>query len=352
MAEFQKYWPGDVTLVIEASPTDSSGNLGVEWLHPDELSFNVRSGQDRFTTVAGSLPDVLLASLTLNHHSLLGIAKASVLTAENPARERIRFATSSGTMLDRARVEVGTWRREPRLIGMARAANGLQCNGVPAFRTYGRWNKSALLFFDSRLSAQQLSRAREARAGRPERTALRLGFSGRLHPAKGPDAALRAFLSLGNSSRVESMTVIGAGVMETELRQAALGQNVRFPGDLPFDPEWIDLVTNHIDLMLLPHRQGDPSGTYLETAGCGAPILGYGNAALTSLVDIANLGWTVQMNDELALMRRVLELADSPQELQRASQAGLDFMAEHSFGDEYERRVDHLLECYKGRVRA
>ncbi|BAV87395.1 hypothetical protein RA11412_1096 [Rothia aeria] len=43
-------------------------------------------------------------------------------------------------------------------------------------------------------------------------------------------------------------------------------------GFIKFDPEWKKYVRDYVDIMLLPHRQGDPSCTYFESLGMGSRL--------------------------------------------------------------------------------
>jgi len=69
--------------------------------------------------------------------------------------------------------------------------------------------------------------------------------------------------------------------------------------------------------MILPHSQGDPSGTYIESAGLGVPIVGFANAALRGHERHAGFAWTVPVGDIDGLVELVRRLADDPAEVQR-----------------------------------
>lgn len=74
--------------------------------------------------------------------------------------------------------------------------------------------------------------------------------------------------------------------------------------------------------MILPHSQGDPSGTYIESAGLGVPIVGFANAALRGHERHAGFAWTVPVGDIDGLVELVRRLADDPAEVQRKALKG------------------------------
>jgi len=96
--------------------------------------------------------------------------------------------------------------------------------------------------------------------------------------------------------------------------------------------------------MVLPHVQGDPSGTYLEAAGCGVPVVGFDNVALESLVRRHGLGWTVPMRDIVALADRIESVLADAAGWQEARERGLELMAAHHVDAEFDRRVEHLRD--------
>ena len=70
--------------------------------------------------------------------------------------------------------------------------------------------------------------------------------------------------------------MLGSGPDLGRLKEVA-GPSVTWWGEVAFEPDWVRLVSTSVDLMVLPHTQGDPSGTYLEAAGLGVPVVGFGN---------------------------------------------------------------------------
>lgn len=131
------------------------------------------------------------------------------------------------------------------------------------------------------------------------------------------------------------------GALEGEIRREA-PENLHLVGTLPFD-RWTEWVASEIDLMLLPHVQGDPSGTYLEGMGCGAPFLAFANEMSESL-HREGLGWITPRGD-IAVMAAVLrELSDQPQRIDEQRARGLDFIRANPYLETSRRRVAHVAQ--------
>ena len=111
---------------------------------------------------------------------------------------------------------------------------------------------------------------------------------------------------------------------------------------MDFDGEWVPFIRDNVDLMVLPHRQGDPSGTYLEAAGLGVPTLGFDNEAFRALVAHEDLGWAVPNGNGRLLLEKALQLVENPAELRKKSINGLTFMNKHHCDHEFAARIQHL----------
>nr|WP_241185494.1 glycosyltransferase [Micrococcus luteus] len=172
---------------------------------------------------------------------------------------------------------------------------------------------------------------------------LRVAFSGRLDAIKGPEFALEVAHQARRAGLPVEMTFLGTGPMRAPLEDHAEGW-VRFRGFRDYRTEWLNDVRNTVDLMLLPHLQGDPSCTYFESLGSGAPVLGFANATLTPLVRRHSVGWTVPRGDIDGMVEVLRSIIDDPEALLRARRAGLDLVAANDFETTTQRRVDHLLQ--------
>lgn len=94
--------------------------------------------------------------------------------------------------------------------------------------------------------------------------------------------------------------------------------------------------------MVLPHTQGDPSGTYLESAGLGVPVLGFRNAALSGFAREAGFAWVSRDRSGAALADVVERLSTNRADVRRAALAGVEFAERHAFEKAFDARVRQL----------
>lgn len=350
MEMYADLFPGDVTLLGPRAKSRDVDNLGAVARPLDALRFKVVSSDDLRLSLRDLRADVVLLPLDERYADLVGAARRTVFAAEHTGQSRLEMALASRMApLDRLRAEVGFRRLTGRLRSLASAGDGIQCNGPVAWNAYASHNPRPLRLYDNRVRHAQVLAARQQRPGESG-SVLRLGFSGRLIPIKGPQYAVRALAGLRAGGADATLDVFGDGPMRGEL-EAIAGLGVRFHGSLDFKSEWCPRVAAEIDLMVLPHVQSDPSGTYLESAGMGVPVVGFDNDALRYLVDVAQLGWISPRGDESALVRRISDLSRRPGELARAGADGSRFMQEHCFERDFEARVDHLQEVLASSVK-
>lgn len=344
VARYRESWPGgDVVLAAAGGVVSpgSTGGLGAQMRARNELGFELvtadtwREALDRARGDLYLLP--LLHRLTEVEHLL----ERSALTIEFTP-EDLRATERRGTngLGSRARVELGSVRRRRTFEEWVRRARGVQCNGYPAYERFADLSESALLFFDTRLTAEHV-RAARATARRPPQSPFRLCFSGRLIAAKGPEHAVAATELLRASGVDCTLDVIGVGPLERDIRRRARPY-IRFMEGMDFATQWTTYARQEVDLMLLPHTQGDPSGTYLEAAGCGVPIVGFDNVALESLVRHHGIGATAHMGDDAGLARAAAGVLTDAGRWESIRARGLEFMEAHCFENEGDRRVEHL----------
>lgn len=348
LEHYARGWPGDVVVAARVLPGLSDPLL--TWRGRSDLPFDLDLRDVLSRTPARDGAAVTLALHQHDHACLLERdPRRLVWTAENPVRERIRLASADAGPVARARITLGWIRRRPVLRRMVAAAGGLQANGYPAFEAYASLARSSLLFFDTRVSRAMVRPAElpmPAPGPREAQRPLRVAFSGRHEAAKGPLHAIRAVVRARAAGASVTMDVFGQGTQTEQMRAAAApaGESVVFHGSVPFVDQWVPTVRDGVDLMVLPHVQGDPAGTYLEAAALGVPVLGFANAALAALVGEHGIGWTVPMKDDRRLAERLVELAQDRGEVALAGQRGIEFMRRHAFEDEFDRRVTHLRE--------
>lgn len=332
-------WAGEVALAgVQAAPEVRHGNLGARWQRLSEMPFAVITGPTLAGAVEASAPDLVMATLTPLVAELRPRLDKCVLVAEfDPKLQAIEAASDDRQgVVSRMRTHAWATKRMRRYRGWVSQARGLQCNGYPAARALADASRNNLTFLDSRLYLADV----ECTSANPVSSRpVRLAFSGKLHPNKGPEYAIA--VAEGVRDLGVQLDVFGEGPLRRDLERSA-GSNVHFKGEVDYSTEWLPYVRDHIDLMVLPHTQSDPSCTYLEAAGSGAPVLGFDNAALSSLVDRFAIGWTETLRDTGALVAQARQLVQNPSEVARARGAGLALMRRHHADAEFDRRVAHL----------
>lgn len=342
MTAYQDRWPGDVVMVGVTARTDSSVGIGGEWIHADDLPFRTHFAGTLSEALAEVHADIALAPHHPDFEVVLDLPIPAVLISEIPARDAlIPLLEERPSVVSRARIMAGSARYERQLRQLAKRANGLQCNGWSAWEGYARFSPSPMVFYDTRLTRAQVDAAlSEDRVQLPDGK-IRLAFSGRYVTGKGPSYALRLHDVLRDRGIAHSLTLVGDGPL-TEALHAAAAEDVDFLTPMDFDDAWVPWVRNNVDVMVLPHIQGDPSGTYLESSGLGIPVLGFDNTALRNLVSRFNLGWTAPLRDVDALANVVQQLAHNPEQIAERGAHGQRFMQEHHFDAEFDRRIEHL----------
>ncbi len=250
------------------------------------------------------------------------------------------------------------WRRKLWLIQaerkrrrMLQLAAGIQCSGAPVYEAYRRFNRSAMLFFDSRVPAsdvmdmtQLAAKAAGLAVGRP----LRLVFGGRLVAMKGVmhlPLVAEALRRLGVRFQLD---IYGAGALKEalarDIARRRLEHCVALKGVLDFQTEWLPMLKSKADIFVCCHPQGDPSSTYPEVMSCGVPIAGYDNEAFKGIVQHSGSGWLSAMHEPEALARLIARLDGDHAEIARAAAAARGFAEAHSFERTFAARTQHLIE--------
>lgn len=341
MEQYAASWPGEVHFVARRGPLDARSQP-FEWPHPEDLSFAVSVVDDVEQAVRAVAPAVVLAPLELDNAPLLALPGRCVLVCDYPLRVRwdnVRLDPRLGAA-DRLRTAVGLTRRAALLRRMIRRADGLQCNGPDTYDTYSRHSPNPLLYLDTRVTSDDVAAAVRSPLG--DDPALRLAFSGRWIEQKGVLDAVAVTERLHVDGVRVHLTLLGGGPLEDRLR-ALDHPAVSVVGRLDFAEEWVPFVRDHVDVMVLPHPQGDSASTFLESMSCGTPVAGYDNRYWRSLHATSGGGWTTPVSDTDALATHLARLADDREEIARVRGAGLGFAASHSFDLEFGRRIDHLL---------
>ena len=144
--------------------------------------------------------------------------------------------------------------------------------------------------------------------------------------------------------------VFGDGPLRADLERKVAGYGLtdrfRMHGFVDLRTVLLPFLHDRADIYVCPHRQGDPSTTYVEMMCSGVPIVSYPNTAVRlmrdhhGLVILAAAMTPVALADEL---RRVHLQRDA---LVTASREGYDFGSTHTVEVCYQGQVDHLLEVH------
>lgn len=352
---YARYWPGRVRSVARI------GDIGQipfgRWYETAELPFEVLS-LPTDATAAAAAPFAAGAAAVLasgdNHRDLdfVDVVEAPVVfVIENPMWTTYDIIRLSGApVVRRLRTLVWLLLNERRRRRAFRRAAGIQANGTPAFEAYRRVNADPLQYFDTRLSRDDFigrdgadAKAERILAGQP----LRLAFSGRLEPIKGADHLVPVMKALRRAGPCAvTLDVYGDGSLRGEMQRqidaAGLGESVRLRGALDFETELVPTMKQSVDAFLCCHRQADPSCTYLETLGCGTPIVGYLNNAFAGVLTLGPCGAGVPMDDIEGLAAAIRRLdADRPR-LAGLIRGAAEVAGTRLFEDVFAARIEHL----------
>lgn len=362
--EYVKRWPGSVTVLLRQEEEDST-NLDMVWVKSDDVPFTIQWLPNEVDELLAKLTDARMVLGSLVHeNTFLGklcadadIPLVYITEYTQETRCQIIDAQTNNAIL-RWRRKWWTTKLEQRYVQALQLASGVQCNGTPTFDAYRSIHPHALLYFDSRVSDSMLA-SNQVIEQRLEKLAsnqpLRLVFSGRLMAMKGADHLPQVAAELDHLGVSYVMDICGDGPLRNSIERNIHKYNpasrIQMHGSLEFECELMPFVSNHTDLFVCCHRQGDPSCTYLETFACGVPIIGYDNEALDGLVKASNVGWTTPMDKPKLLAKEIARLATARDELANASRAALKFAALHTLGRTMDARIDHLLTCCKEKVK-
>lgn len=343
MERYAASWPADVHFVARRGPLDERSQP-FDWPRAADLPFDVSVVDDVTGAVRGLPEAVVLAPLELDNAPLLSLDARCVLVCDYPLRVRwdnVRLDPRLGSV-DRLRTAAGLGRRAVEVRRMIRRADGLQCNGPDTYATYARHSRNPLLYLDTRVTSDDVAAARGARATTPADATLRLAFSGRWIEQKGVLDAVEVVERLHADGVPVHLSLLGGGPLESRLRSREHAA-VSVVGRLDFATQWVPHVRDQVDVMVLPHPQGDSASTFLESMSCGTPVAGYDNRYWHALHADSGGGWTTPVSDTRALAELLASLADDRDEIARVRRSGLDFAAHHSFDLEFDRRIEHLL---------
>ena len=277
----------------------------------------------------------------------------SVYGTEYTLRTRWQIVRSNtANPIIRTRRYIWEWNLERRHRRAISYSVGVQCNGTPTYEAYRKRCRLPFLFFDNRIDESMLishealeKRLAQLADGNP----LRLAFSGRLIRMKGADHLPKLSYALRKRGVDCYLSIFGDGTlaepMRREVDRLGLGDHVGFHGSLDFATELVPTISTDVDLFVCPHRQGDPSCTYVETFACGVPMVGYDNEAFDGILKIAKVGREVPMDDINALADVIADLDHDRKSIASMAQHARRFAADHTFGRGIKRRIEHFREC-------
>jgi colanic acid/amylovoran biosynthesis glycosyltransferase len=355
LALYREFWKGPITLACEPAEqvSDNLDNVEVDL---DNAPFNAICAPFTDDNLGRLLTpgSLVLAGVGERFNGLSRLCRKArvpcVYITEYTLPTRLQIVREEQQTLLH-----GWWRsrlqrrQERRQVEALALADGVQCNGTPTFDAYRSLTPMPLLFFDNRIeqsmlaTTQQVSaRMMQSREGRR----LRLVFSGRLKLMKGVDHLAVVAAHLNRLGVPFEMTICGDGEYLPQLRKdvtrMGLADRVSLKGTLDFKTELVPFVTNNADLFVCCHRQGDPSCTYLETMGCGVPIVGYGNEAFAGIARESASGWATPVGQPLELAERIAALERDRAAIESAAHRALAFARDHTFEKTFRRRIQHL----------
>ena len=354
LARYAELWNGPVRAVCVSANGPSSDLDLVPYRRVDwPFDLHVR------TLGAGSLRPLLADAGALlatvgyqqNHLAELGeelgipviyVSELSLFTRVAIARAEVQDP------LRLARRTLWEVNQEHRQRASIRRAAGIQCNGPATFNAYRTINRSPILYFDTRADSDLIATNDEVerRLVRNRKGPLRLVFSGRLIPIKGAEHLVEVARSLVRREVDFRLDVYGDGEsrpgMEQDLERSGLRSRVKLHGAVDFATELVPRIREESDLFVCCHLQGDPSCTYLETMACGVPVVGYGNEALTGILDCVHAGKAARVADVEDLADLIEAIAHRREQLVPWSRAAVAFGREHCFERTFERRVAHM----------
>lgn len=367
MDEYAKYWDGELLAIMEPAPeselqtnqdrTLAGDNVEVD---PRELKFQLAVVDYRSKALKEQLARCTLALGGLQYRQvhLADWARSArvplIYITEYTLQTRLQIIRANGGNPLRLARRVSWEVNQERLNRHAvKTADGIQCNGTPTFDAYRHLSPNPLLFFDGRMSPEQLvpEALLEARlAELPKRPTLRLVFAGRINKMKGVDQLVEVGRILTEMDVPYALDIYGGGVLAEEVRgtieASGLGGQVHLKGHVPF-AELMPKLQRDYDLFICCHPQGDPAMAYLEMLACGLPIIGYGNEALSGILARSNVGQTVPIHDNELLCRVVRDLVDNRQQIAEWSRTGLNFAKTHTFDRTFQRRIEHVEDVIR-----
>ena len=167
----------------------------------------------------------------------------------------------------------------------------------------------------------------------------------RLHPKKGLDVLIDAFLSLVQAQKFAHwrLLIAGDGPADYVLKLKAMAgssRQIRFTGWL--DGEKKDAVLSGASLLVLPSHQENFGLCVMEALSHSVPVLVSPHVNLAEQIVLANAGWIATVNKD-ALISRLAEALSDEEERSRRGQAGKQLSQKYS----WDTAAKSLVDLYK-----
>ena len=168
----------------------------------------------------------------------------------------------------------------------------------------------------------------------------------RLHPKKGLDVLVDAFLSLVQRPQFAEWRLMLAGdgpvayVSMLKAKASAHGDRIKFTGWLDGDEK--SAVLSGASLLVLPSHQENFGLCVMEALAQSVPVLVSPNVNLAEEIAVANAGWIAAV-DKTALEEKLAEALSSEDELTRRGHAGWQLAQQYS----WENSARSLADLYR-----
>ena len=357
ITQYAKYWKGSVSILIRLS-YGLVPDFGKVFLRREDLDFqcNLLEPDEPFQASHFADVSLILAGGDSGNQLRLGViareagAKLVFIIEYIPETRYQIVKLNTNNLVLRLRRSFYIWNEERDRRRAFQLADGIQSNGMPAFREYSGFSRN-LLYYDTRVSCNQYisddclaKRIEFLNEGHP----LRLAFSGRVIKMKGADHLVKLAVILKQRRVDYQMEIFGTGDLDGYIRDELDRENLKtkviLRGVVDFSRILVPELKNNCDLFVALHRQSDPSCTYLETLSCGVPLIGYANRMFQGLLDEADVGWGLPMNNVNAVADKIEKLNKNRIEIGKKAVNGLIFARKHTFEKTMLSRISHMKD--------
>ena len=172
----------------------------------------------------------------------------------------------------------------------------------------------------------------------------------RLHPKKGLDVLIDAFLSLVQRAEFAHWRLVLAGDGPVEY-VSTLKEKVRASSQITFTG-WLDgdeknAVLKGASLLVLPSHQENFGLSVMEALAQSVPVLVSPNVDLAAEIAAANAGWIAPI-DKTALEERLAEALADKEELANRGRAGQQLSQKYS----WENAARELVDLYRAIIKS